>query len=424
MSCTAATTKPVDQGTIDDLHAHLQAAANLELWTIPLYLTALYSIKSDGSSVPLTPLGGGKTSTVTALYASVALQEMYHLELAGNMCRAFGVTPELSWPEYQGTIPYISKVPEDKVVKLGTATDPEVIELVIAVETPDTISTEPNIQYDAGGSPCYDSIGDLYSVVKQLVDKFKDQTPFDVAHQFSNGLFDSWYPHAGKVTTANIDTAIETIVEQGEGAVGDQSAPLPADDQPVTTTYPHPWLVEDGLSHVERFTLIQGHTSDVETWPTSGGASTEQAHLSAVFAKLLSNLKAGWTSGSMDFGPMMLMRSAITQVYRAGAVPSFAPSDDSGYAAAVAALAPSSGATWDGEVQYYFTLTDVGAMNDEGLDLGDENTVHSDAQGLSGALSGGWMPPGNKWPGDLVTSLTNWQKAPSGDAAEREHQPL
>ncbi len=105
---------PIAQGTLVDLHKHLLAASNLELWTIPLYLTALASIQSDESQILLPARGAMSsvvTTTVTRLIVSVALQEMYHLQLAGNLARLYGVAPKLDWPAYDGRIPYVEKLP-------------------------------------------------------------------------------------------------------------------------------------------------------------------------------------------------------------------------------------------------------------------------------------------------------------------------
>jgi hypothetical protein len=169
---------PIAKGTFADLQTHLQAVANLELWTIPLYLTALASIQSDASRIELPPDRVRRpqrtTTTVTRLLVSVALQEMYHLQLAGNIARMFGVVPRLDWPVYEGRIPYIIELPPGVTVALGTANDLDTLRLMLAVETPDDpydgrgepgardVPVFPFIQYDAAGQPCYPSICTLY----------------------------------------------------------------------------------------------------------------------------------------------------------------------------------------------------------------------------------------------------------------------
>ena len=73
--------------TVEDLHTHLQQAIDLEFWTIPLYLSALYSIqdldKLDRDDYPVS----------AKLLAAVAIQEMLHLELVCNLANALGQQP-------------------------------------------------------------------------------------------------------------------------------------------------------------------------------------------------------------------------------------------------------------------------------------------------------------------------------------------
>ena len=59
--------------TRHDLHQHLQHAVDVEFWTIPLYLTALYSIKG------LKELKPSDYPDAAKLVQSVAIQEMLHL---------------------------------------------------------------------------------------------------------------------------------------------------------------------------------------------------------------------------------------------------------------------------------------------------------------------------------------------------------
>ncbi|WP_191602341.1 ferritin-like domain-containing protein [Marinomonas algicola] len=86
-----------------------QAAVNVELFTIPLYMTSLYSIKgmhqinSKGSDLYKGRWwpGAGATSgtalttneTVFNKVYSVFIEEMLHLQLASNMANTIGVTP-------------------------------------------------------------------------------------------------------------------------------------------------------------------------------------------------------------------------------------------------------------------------------------------------------------------------------------------
>ena len=86
-----------DQWDLGHLRTHLQAAAELEAWTIPYYMAAMFSIV-DRSSDPYQ------------LIQSVVHQEMLHLQLVANVANSYGYSPVLG-PDafrYEGTtIPHL-----------------------------------------------------------------------------------------------------------------------------------------------------------------------------------------------------------------------------------------------------------------------------------------------------------------------------
>ena len=425
---------PVEQGTIADLRKHLDAAVNLELWTIPLYLTALSSIQSDDSSIvlpPRGPLNAGVATTVTRLIVSVAIQEMYHLQLAGNLARLFGVAPQLAWPIYKDRIPYVYSLPAGVTVKLGTANDLDILRLMVAVETPDHIDQPVNrgsssvpeyayIQYDAAGEPCYPSIGTLYSIVDQLAARFANDLATG-APQLANGLFTAWWGRTGLLDSGTVATAVDVIVEQGEGALGHQAAPITdpaalASDSDFTD----PFFAENCFSHFERFTLALDNLGrGVTVWPTpstADAAGGAQSRLSVLFRRLLDNLRSGWGGGKPDLSPMFVFRTAMSQVYQAGEIPAFAPPgpDSPGYDEVLAALAPPQDATWNANVRYFFTLTDAAGMQAAGLktpDLSSQTSVKAGQANILAAIRNAMMPPGelNEWSPAQLKSFGDWK---------------
>ena len=74
--------------SVEDLHAYLRAALQLEHATIPPYLTALYSIKP------------GTNSDAFHVIRVVAVEEMLHLTLVANVLNAVGGTPDLTAPDF------------------------------------------------------------------------------------------------------------------------------------------------------------------------------------------------------------------------------------------------------------------------------------------------------------------------------------
>ena len=89
------------------LYAIAQAAVNVELFTIPLYMTSLYSLQGthqingqndfyEGRLWPgMATSSNPKTGNEKAFNAifSVFIAEMLHLQLASNICKTIGATP-------------------------------------------------------------------------------------------------------------------------------------------------------------------------------------------------------------------------------------------------------------------------------------------------------------------------------------------
>jgi hypothetical protein len=109
--------------TPDRVRKHLMNAVYLEMWTIPLYLTAAYSLKvplnpntnrPEFAPVPTKPDGRpdferfGQTDYDQYAFnsvLSVAIQEMLHVELAANILNAVRPTiksPPGTWVEFTG----------------------------------------------------------------------------------------------------------------------------------------------------------------------------------------------------------------------------------------------------------------------------------------------------------------------------------
>jgi len=93
------------------LYAIDQAAVNVELFTIPLYMGTLNSIQgthqitAKGQSYFKGRLWPGVATTANPKTAngfniifSVFIQEMLHLQLAANMATAIGLTPSFTSP--------------------------------------------------------------------------------------------------------------------------------------------------------------------------------------------------------------------------------------------------------------------------------------------------------------------------------------
>jgi hypothetical protein len=146
-----------------DLNYHLQHALNLEFWTIPLYLTALYSIKG------LKGLKHADFPDAAKLIFSVVIQEMLHMELVCNLINALGFSPKFELPNYDERkgIPYIHPpkeyLPEElhdyHVRPLGL--NEESLRLFCVIELP-----HPQKEITWEKEKSYDSIAELYEALR------------------------------------------------------------------------------------------------------------------------------------------------------------------------------------------------------------------------------------------------------------------
>ena len=331
--------KAPEDWSVDDLHASLQHALDLELWTIPLYLSALYSIKD------LDRMEKKDYPVPAKLLASVAAQEMLHLELAGNLCVALGHVPEFERPHYddQTRIPLIHPDPEELPEKLRGYTvrigplDRNQLKLFCSIEFPEVPRKTAWSDRDS-----YESIGELYEALRIGITHLWDRCFIGTdARYVQVAAFE------GYSSKLNVDIgfsqqisdlssaldAIDAIVAQGEGA---SDHFVPREFEPPRQTdaqqYHSGWFAPT-LSHYQKLSTILANESHwPAVYPASSRSSEEQqmqqAALTEHFGKLLTALSETFHPNSKglpsNFWPVMSqMQDRITAVWRAGGVPSF-----------------------------------------------------------------------------------------------------
>ncbi|XP_078674115.1 uncharacterized protein LOC144912566 [Branchiostoma floridae x Branchiostoma belcheri] len=119
---------------LTDIKTALQTAIQLELATIPPYLSALFSIKE------------GCNEEVAGLIQGIVIEEMQHLTLAANVLNAIGGTPVLNTenvaPSYPSSLP--GGANPDLTVTLGRCSLDRIRNVFQKIETPEcSLSTSP-----------------------------------------------------------------------------------------------------------------------------------------------------------------------------------------------------------------------------------------------------------------------------------------
>jgi hypothetical protein len=199
------------------LHEHLQYAADLELWTIPFYMSAMYSVID-------------RTSTTFQLIQSVVNQEMLHLQSVANIANAYGFSTKINAPVYEGkTIPHLDfnlDIPNPTAdyqpysAEIGPL-DILRIHAMCLIEYPQWDSSdEPDLKQNVKE---YANIGEFYRALKYGASLFKDHIKGGIKQV---NHFAAFYRQLPVMTITDssdngfrqVAMLINLITDQGEGA--------------------------------------------------------------------------------------------------------------------------------------------------------------------------------------------------------------
>ena len=321
--------------TRHDLHQHLQHAVDVEFWTIPLYLTALYSIKGLKAVQPSGYPDAAK------LVQSVAIQEMLHLELICNISNALGYAPRFHPPRYREahSIPFIHPRQDALPSHLHGyrcepgALDESRLKLFCAIELPDT---PREIRWEHESS--YDSIAMMYAALTKGVALQWDASFVGPARNTrQKASFKEYHPRSGRhhgfsQKVHSLDDALramDAIVEQGEGA---NSTRVPVDFRPPSLEegkeFDPGWFRGD-LSHYHKFSILLHHREklpEVHAVVPGAGSDAAQAEVQLRYRRFLSELEASFSADGPDMTPtfwdaMFGLTSALIAVWESGACP-------------------------------------------------------------------------------------------------------
>ena len=357
---------------VELLKKHLQAVSEVEFFTIPLYLTAVYSFTQQALNYSPDPKDTSPTYPLYNLQQetlSVAVQEMYHLQEACNLANAFCVTPQMltmSFPAGQQLIvPHLDPNSQPLTTQLGNLD--AVMQALIEVEVPDPNPTPP----PPNDKVSYPSIADLYHATLVLLKGYLrtfgmlaiSRDPYFVPNhdQVAYTGFASQYKYNAIATRATVAQVANAITDQGEGSLVAAVVGGPfrsAASGGVLPEYqPSPgsrFYAYDGITHYERFVEVQSILKSQGWEQIIGGAvfyepngkpspdlpswapdyKTLQASLNTIWSFLVDTMQAGFQDGSLlpnnpnlllpGFSEAMLsFKYIIPLIWQQGYCPSF-----------------------------------------------------------------------------------------------------
>lgn len=306
--------------TIRHLRAHLQYAVDLELWTIPFYMSALFSIVD-------------RSSAAYQLVQSVVHQEMLHLQLASNIANAYGLPPTFDAPRYvDQAIPHLDFSIDDPdpraeftpfSAEIGPL-DSERVNAMCLVEFPEWGQSPPDLRDDVTE---YGSIGAFYDAVEYGARLLQSDLRGGVRQV---DYFSAFYRDLPAVTVSDSGPAgfrqvallLSVIRSQGEGDKGRGELPPPFRN-----------TADDGAAsqdHYEKFLTIRAARLPA-TYPVkpAGAWSDHDRDLEADLVASFDELRAAMAAmfGGGGTGPflavMVKVGAAIQTCWKRGVVPRF-----------------------------------------------------------------------------------------------------
>lgn len=308
---------------LDTLRTHLQGVVDLEFWTIPYYLTAMYSIKDPSEDA-------------YQLLQSIVYQEMLHAQLACNLANAFGYSPTFTAPAYVGKhIPHLrfsldepnpTRTFHPYSAELGPL-DVQRINAMCLIEYPEW-STErtPDVRPNREE---YGSIGEFYAAVRTGVAALRESIrgrtrQVDHFQFYYAGFTQPTITRDGPEGYPQAVTLMDVITTQGEGqAQGD--ADVPPAFRNTADGFHEAW------PHFRKFSTIRSAGRLPETWtgdatpPEGSPGHRAQQRLIRDFAEFLRVLDAMFSGRPVGaFGPLMAkLGGDILTCWQNGAIPRF-----------------------------------------------------------------------------------------------------
>jgi hypothetical protein len=203
--------------TVKDLQEHLEKAMKIEHSTIPPYLCAYYSIENSLTASAQSIRG-------------IAIEEMLHLSLAGNLLNAVGGKPNFNDPTFipKYPSPMLDHADPPIIIHLGPASVATIRETFLAIEQPETAGDVPE-------DDNYNTLGQFYEAISRGIDDLvaelgeKEVFRGNPARQLGGGYTGGYAATGGRLypvtDVRSARRAIDEIVSQGEGAGATETDP-------------------------------------------------------------------------------------------------------------------------------------------------------------------------------------------------------
>ncbi|MFT5235638.1 MAG: hypothetical protein ACI8SK_000983 [Shewanella sp.] len=305
-------------------NSHLQGAVELELWTIPYYMSAMYSIKD-------------RSSEAYQLIRTVINQEMLHLQSAANIANAFGLSPTIAPPTYEkNKIPHLnlSFNPSSATERYMNHSfdigplDEERINGMCLVELPDQGTTKPELILETLIDQ-YSSIGAFYRALRFGAFALKNDIKggirqVDAFSAFYRNMPNMVISESGGLGFNQVNLLIDLITDQGEGQCP-EGVEVPAVFQNTADD------IEPEIDHFEKFRQIKGSGKLPETYAVKDPCdyTEEDKKLEQIliqqFGQLTELLQALFNGDNpQNFFPVMAgVGAAITNCWKHGVTPKY-----------------------------------------------------------------------------------------------------
>ena len=272
----------------------LQNAVQLELATLPPYLSAMWSIKNPQEEA-------------YTLINSIVMEEMFHMGLAANMLTTIGETPVINTkvPKYPGPLPGgVRPALEVYLEGLTSGDKGNVYKVFMQIEYPEG---KPVAQT----TDTYPTIGAFYTAIENAFEGLPSSS-YSGNNQVTGllGLF-----AINKFSDAQ--KAIDMIKEQGEGTSTSPEVPLSGNElahyYKFGEIYNEKKLVEksgkwsytgDPVPFPDTYPMARVPEGGYKNMPAD--VQTKSESFNKTYSKLLDELQGAWQGGSI-FGALGTM---------------------------------------------------------------------------------------------------------------------